>query len=357
MESVKALRSLGEEELRRRIRERKEEMGRRLVILGHHYQRQEVIDFADFRGDSLGLSRLAATQKECEFIVFCGVHFMAESAEILRREHQTVQHPDFKAGCPLAGMADIASVQEAWEIVEKAVNGSRGRITPLTYMNSEAVLKAFCGKTGGAVCTSSNAPAAFRWAFGTSEKVFFFPDEHLGRNTARGLGIPSREILLWDPQESPRDPEIVGKVRRASLILWKGFCHVHTRFSLEHVRKARRAHPEAKIVVHPECREEVVQEADAAGSTEFICRYMQEAAPGSTILIGTEINLVSRLAREHPDKQVFELARSLCPNMFRIDLVKLLRTLHGIGQVNRVSVDPETRSWARIALERMLEMA
>jgi len=356
MESARALRSLGEEELRLRIGERKAELGRRLVILGHHYQRQEIIDFADFLGDSLGLSRLAAAQKECEYIVFCGVHFMAESAEILRQEHQTVQHPDFNAGCPLAGMADIASVQEAWEIVEKAVDGSRGRVTPLTYMNSEAVLKAFCGKSGGAVCTSSNAPAAFRWAFAKSEKVFFFPDEHLGRNTARGIGIPPREIVLWDPETSPRDPEIVEKVRRASLILWKGFCHVHTRFRVEHVRKARRSNPEAKIVVHPECREQVVLEADAAGSTEFICRYVQEAPAGSTIFIGTEINLVSRLAREHPDKHVFELARSLCPNMFRIDLAKLLRTLDGIGRVNRVSVDPETRTWARIALERMLEM-
>ena len=355
MATADSYRGMDEEELRKRIRERKAELGGRLIILGHHYQRQEVIDFSDFRGDSLGLSQRAAAQRDCEFIVFCGVHFMAESAEILRQEHQTVQHPDFRAGCPLAGMADLGAVEQAWEIVQDAVEGAR--MTPVTYMNSEASLKAFCGRRGGAVCTSSNAPAAFRWAFGKSEKLFFFPDEHLGRNSARQIGIPAGEIFLWDPSGSPGDPDIRRKVRAASLILWKGFCHVHTRFQVEHVRQARAASPGAKVVVHPECREEVVQEADAAGSTEFICRYAAEAAPGSTVFIGTEINLVSRLAREHPDKNIFELARSLCPNMFRIDLPKLLSTLDGIGRVNRVSVDPETKGQARLALERMLEIA
>ncbi|MEW6443858.1 MAG: quinolinate synthase NadA [bacterium] len=347
---------MDEEELRDRIRNRKEALGKRLVILGHHYQRQEVIDFADFRGDSLGLSRLAAAQKECEFIVFCGVHFMAESAEILRQEHQTVQHPDFRAGCPLAATADLAAVKQAWEIAQDALDDGSRRVMPVTYMNSEAALKAFCGRNGGAVCTSSNAPAAFRWAFRQAEKLFFFPDEHLGRNSARQIGIPRQEILLWDPESSPQDPEIGKKIRAASLLLWKGFCHVHTHFSVEHVRKARAASPGARIVVHPECLEEVVREADASGSTEFICRYVQEAPAGSTIFVGTEINLVSRLGREHPDKQVFELARSLCPNMFRIDLFKLLRTLEGIGRFNRVSVDPQTKEQARAALERMLEM-
>ena len=355
MATADSYRGMDEEELRKRIRDRKAEFGGRLIVLGHHYQRQEVIDFSDFRGDSLGLSQRAAAQRDCEFIVFCGVHFMAESAEILRQEHQTVQHPDLQAGCPLAGMADLGAVAQAWEIVQDALDGDR--VTPLTYMNSEAALKAFCGARGGAVCTSSNAAAAFRWAFRKSEKLFFFPDEHLGRNSARHIGIPAQEILLWDPAGSPGDPDIRRKVGAASLILWQGFCHVHTRFRVEHVRQARAANPSAKVVVHPECREEVVQEADAAGSTEFICRYAAEAAPGSTVFIGTEINLVSRLAREHPDKNIFELARSLCPNMFRIDLPKLLWTLDGIGRVNRVYVDPETKGQARLALERMLEIA
>ncbi len=340
------------QELRRRIRERKAVLGNRLVILGHHYQRQEVIDFADFRGDSLGLSRLASEQRECEFIVFCGVRFMAESAEILRREHQKVQHPDPKAGCPLADMADIPSVRLAWELVSEAAAGHK--VIPITYMNSGSELKAFCGRREGAVCTSSNAGAAFRWARKQGDKIFFFPDENLGRNTARQLGIPKEELVLWDPEASPQDLEITGRVRKASVILWKGHCHVHTDFHPDHIQRIRDEDPEARIVVHPECSEEVVSAADAAGSTEFICRYVEQAPAGASLYIGTEINLVSRLAAEHPQKRVYEVSRSLCPNMFRIDLPKLLWTLDRIGDVNRVYVDSETKEHAKLALERML---
>ena len=338
--------------LRQRIRDRKTALGSRLVILGHHYQRQEIIDFADFRGDSLGLSRLASEQHDCEYIVFCGVRFMAESAEILRRDHQKVQHPDPKAGCPLADMADIPSVRLAWDLVSEAAEGRK--VIPVTYMNSGSDLKAFCGRREGAVCTSSNAGAAFRWARKQGDKIFFFPDENLGRNTARQLGIPREELVLWDPEVSPQDPEIAGKVRKASLILWKGHCHVHTDFRPDHIQRIRNEDPEARIVVHPECSEEVVSAADAAGSTEFICRYVEQAPAGATLYIGTEINLVSRLAAEHPEKRVYEVFRSLCPNMFRIDLPKLLWTLDGIGDVNRVCVDSETKEHAKLALEKML---
>jgi quinolinate synthase len=224
-------------------------------------------------------------------------------------------------------------------------------------MNSDSDLKAFCGERAGAVCTSSNASAAFRWARQRAEKIMFFPDEHLGRNTARSVGIPREEILLWDPEVSPKDPGIAQEVQRASLILWKGHCHVHTNFQPEHLRRIRKQDPGARIVVHPECSEEVVSQADAAGSTDYICRYVDKAPAGSTIYIGTEINLVNRLSAEYPDKRIYEVARSLCPNMFRIDLAKLLWSLDGIGEVNRVHVDSETKRFARLALERMLNFS
>jgi quinolinate synthase len=348
-------RRMGREELRQRIHSRKKALGNRLIILGHHYQRHEVIDFADFRGDSLGLSRLASAQGGCEFIVFCGVRFMAESAEILRREHQKVQHPDPKSGCPLAGMADIAAVRMAWDMVADAAGGTK--VVPITYMNSGSDLKAFCGRREGAVCTSSNAAAAFEWARKQGEKIFFFPDENLGRNTARQLGIPREDTVLWDPDRSPEDPEIGKRIREATLILWRGFCHVHTDFRIDHIRKIRAQDPGARIVVHPECSEEVASEADAVGSTEFICRYVEQAPPGTTVYVGTEINLASRLAAEHPDKRIYEVFRSLCPNMFRIDLAKLLWVLDGIGEVNRVFVDPETKELAKLALGRMLNFS
>jgi quinolinate synthase len=345
---------MSREELKERIRERKKALGNKLVILGHHYQRQDVIDFADFRGDSLGLSRLAADQTACEYIVFCGVHFMAESAEIVRQDHQVVQQPDHDAGCPLADMADVEAVRRAWSVVARVVDESS--VIPITYMNSSAELKAFCGEKGGAVCTSSNAPKVFEWALTRGRKIFFFPDEHLGRNTARRVGIPGEEISLWDPYADPAEKDKLREIQGARLLLWKGFCHVHTHFRTDHVRKVRETEPDARIVVHPECPEEVVLAADAAGSTEYILRYVQEAPAGSTLYVGTEINFVSRLAMEHPEKTVRELARSLCPNMFRIDLGNLLWTLDGIGEVNRVVVPDDIKDGARLALDRMLQL-
>ncbi|MEW6440980.1 MAG: quinolinate synthase NadA [bacterium] len=348
---------MDEERLRRRIRERKEALGPRLVILGHHYQTQAVIDFADFRGDSLALCRLAAGQRECEFIVFCGVRFMAESAEILRAAHQVVQHPDPEAGCPMADMGDIGKVEDAWRRVTEGV-GESG-ILPVTYMNSSAELKAFCGRHGGTVCTSSNADKVLNWAYQRADRVFFFPDEHLGRNTARRIGIPAEQILLWEPRDPMEQSEGAAAKQalgRSRLLLWKGHCHVHQSFRVDHVRRAGRQDPGAKVVVHPECAEDVVQAADACGSTEYICRFVAEAPSGATIYVGTESRLVRRLAREHPDKRILELADSTCPDMSRIDLTKLLFALDGAGQVNRVSVPAEIRKEARTALERMLSL-
>lgn len=347
--------AMDEQELRQRIERRKRELGGRLRILGHHYQRQEIIDYADYRGDSFGLCRQATRDRECAFIVFCGVRFMAESADILAAPGQVVQHPDPEAGCPLASMADIHAVRAAWDAVESICG--RGNVLPLTYMNSEAALKAFCGERGGAVCTSSNAGTAFRWALSQRRFVFFFPDENLGRNTARMVGLTADDLFVWDPSRPPEGGSACDALRRAKVILWPGFCHVHTHFRARHVLEARRKAPDASIVVHPECDEEVVRLSDACGSTEFICRFVEDAPSGSTIYVGTEINLVSRLARENPDKHVRELARSLCPNMYRIDLPKLLWTLEDLGGVNRVTVDLQVKEGARTALERMLALS
>ena len=344
----------GDEELLNRIRETKDALGDRLLILGHHYQRQEIMEIADLHGDSLGLSRSAASRTDCRFIVFCGVRFMAESAEILRQAHQRVQHPDPSAGCPMADMAEIVDVERAWGII--AGKGGRGKVVPVTYMNSSSEIKALCGRMGGTVCTSSNAEAAFRWALDRGEQIFFLPDEHLGRNTARRVGIPEEEILVWDPAHSPDAPGMRSRLRAATLVLWKGFCNIHTRFQPDHIRQVRERFPDARIVVHPECTTQVVEQADAVGSTEFICRYVEACEPGSTVFVGTEINLVNRLSRAYPDRKVYELARSLCPNMFRISLAKVLWTLENIGEANRVRVEPEMKRHARTALERMLEM-
>ena len=325
---------------------------RNAVILAHNYQPDEVQDIADYQGDSLGLS-VQAAKTDADVIVFCGVLFMAETATILSPE-KTVIMPDKNAGCPMARMADAQDAQIAWDALTRLWGDD---ITPITYQNSYAAVKAFCGRHGGAVCTSSNAGAAFKWALAKGEKIFFFPDENLGRNTARQVGIPQEEILLWDPDVSPLDPEIEKRVQEATLILWKGFCHVHTDFRPDHIRRIREEDPGAKIVVHPECSEEVVAEADAVGSTEYICRYVEEAPSGSSVYIGTEINLVDRLAVEHPDKKIYEVFRSLCPNMFRIDPAKLLWILDEIGEVHRVYVDSDTKELARIALENMLSFS
>lgn len=337
----------------RRIQALKKRFSEKLLILTHHYQRKEIVDLGDYRGDSFGLSQTAADQKACQFIVFCGVHFMAESAEILSQPHQTVQIPAMEAGCWMADMADSPAVENAWKALTQ-ITGSGG-VMPLVYMNSDASLKAFCGRNGGAICTSSNAAAAFKWGLQSRDKVFFLPDRHLGQNSADQLGLPPEEIILWDPQKplggnSPED------IRRARVILWNGYCLVHTRFQVEHVHKIREDCPEAKIVVHPECTRQVVAMADAVGSTSFIVQYVKEASPGATIVIGTEINLVHRLALEHPDKRILELHYSLCPNMFRINLKNLLWTLEHIGEVNVVRVPEEIKKEAKTALDRMLAL-
>jgi len=345
--------SLSEEETVERITGRRKELDHRLVILAHHYQRKEVVRLSDFRGDSYGLSKRAA-QQEAEFIVFCGVHFMAESADILTRDDQKVYLPNMAAACPMAEMAQIGEVENAWKSLEETLGP--GLVSPIVYVNSNAELKAFCGARGGAVCTSSNARALIEWGLRQREKVLFFPDEHLGRNTAKRMGIGIEEIALWDP-EVPLGGNTAERLGNARIILWKGYCHVHTWFSTEHVRAVRESFPQAKIVVHPECRQEVVDMADGCGSTEFIVNYVNSAPKGSVIAIGTEINLVNRLASENPDKIVFELARSLCPNMFRINLRNLLWTLEVLNEVNRVKVDPSLKADARIALERMLRIS
>ena len=336
-----------------RIRDIKKELGQRLIILTHHYQRKEIVDLGDFKGDSFGLSQKAAADKDAQFIVFCGVHFMAESAEILSQPHQTVQIPDVEAGCWMADMADNVVVDRAWEELTSITK--KDTIVPIAYMNSDAEIKAFCGRNGGAVCTSSNAPAALRWGFGQREKIFFFPDQHLGRNSGNQMGIPSHEMIVWDPKK-PLGGNTPEAVKQSKIILWDGYCLVHTRFTVDHVREMREQYPHAKIIVHPECTQEVVALADAAGSTSGIVKYVDNAPPGTTVIVGTEINLITRLAQEYPEKTVLPLLHSLCPNMFKIDLEKLLYTLEHIGEHNVVTVPEDIKADAQLALDRMLAL-
>jgi len=337
-----------------RIRARKRELGRQLIILTHHYQRKDIVELGDFVGDSFELSRKAAADRDCRYIVFCGVHFMAESAAILAQPGQIVQIPEVEAGCWMADMARSGTVKSAWEQIE-AVAGA-GSTIPVVYMNSDAELKSFCGNHDGIVCTSSNAAKAVRWAFGQRDRILFFPDQHLGRNVGHDLGIAPEQMIVWSPGETlgGNSPDAV---RNARIILWDGYCLVHTRFTVEQMEKMRGEFPEARIVVHPECTREVVARADACGSTSYIVKYVKEAPPGSTIVIGTEINLIHRLATEYPDRKVIDLHYSLCPNMFKINLVNLLRTLDNIGEMNVVKVSEEIKKGAALALGRMLALA
>ena len=344
---------MNEREIIQEILNHKKKRGKELVILTHHYQRKSIVDVGDYQGDSFGLSRTAASDGAVKYIVFCGVHFMAESAAILAQPHQTVQIPDSDAGCWMADMVDRIMVEKAWKDLD-AILGKE-RITPMVYMNSDAFIKAHAGENGGIVCTSSNAHHAMKWAFERREKIFFFPDEHLGRNTGNRLGVPKDQMILWDP-EKPLGGNTEEAVKKSRVILWKGFCLVHTRFSVEDMANARSAFPDAKIVVHPECTEEVVALSDATGSTSFIVKYVKEAKPGETILIGTEINLIDRLAVEYPDKKILPLKSSLCPNMFKISPEKLLETLERLGEVNVVTVPEETKKGAKMALDRMLSL-
>lgn len=345
---------LNDTELIRKILDIKKELGEKLIILTHHYQRKEIVDLGDYRGDSFGLSRKASADKNALYIVFCGVHFMAESAEILSQPHQTVQIPDENAGCPMADMADIIQVENAWKELTNLIGTET--MVPIVYMNSDAELKAFCGRKGGTVCTSSNAQLAMEWGFEQGDKILFFPDQHLGRNTGNRMGISPGEMILWKPG-LPLGGNRPEEVNRAKLILWDGFCHVHTAFQVRHVHSMREKYPDAKIVVHPECTQEVVALADAVGSTDFIVKYVESAPSDSTILVGTEIHLVERLNLEYPDKQVLPLHRSRCPNMFKINLENLLRTLENIGTFNIVKVQDDIKVDARTALDRMLDLS
>lgn len=346
-----------------RIAAAKRELGRSAVVLGHHYQRDEVIRFADFRGDSYKLAQ-AAARTSAQYIVFCGVHFMAESADVLAHDGQQVILPDLNAGCSMADMAEIGQVESCWEqLKEMGLTDEFGRgITPLTYMNSTAAIKAFCGERGGLVCTSSNAGGAFRWALERNEKILFLPDQHLGRNTAFAMGIPLNECVVWDPYMimGGVTPE---RLRQAKVILWKGHCSVHQRFLPEHVDNVRARYPGIKVIVHPECRWEVCQKADAVGSTEGLIKTIQDAPEGTSFAVGTEIHLVNRMGREFAaqKKRVITLDDSgcLCTTMFRISPQHLCWALENLVEenvVNRIQVPEEVKHWARVALDRMLEI-
>jgi quinolinate synthase len=337
-------------------------LGDKVFVLGHHYQRDEVIQFADVTGDSFKLARDAAGRPDAEYIVFCGVHFMAESADILTAPEQKVILPDLAAGCSMADMARLAQVEDAWDALTDA--GVADKVVPITYMNSSADIKAFCGKHDGAVCTSSNADVALEWAFaqkGPDAKVFFFPDQHLGRNTAvLKLGFSLEDCVVWNPLK-PNGGLTVEELRDARMILWKGHCSVHGRFSAEVVDDLRANVPDVQILVHPECAHEVVLKADLVGSTEFIINTIEAAPAGSTWAIGTELNLVKRLAAAHPDKNIVFLDKTVCycSTMNRIDLPHLVWALESLVAgtvVNQIQVDPQTEKWAGVALQRMLDL-
>jgi quinolinate synthase len=341
----------------------RQKLGSNAFVLGHHYQRDEVIDFADVTGDSFKLARDAANRPDAEFIVFCGVHFMAESADILTASHQQVILPDLAAGCSMADMAAIGQVEEAWETLVEA--GVAEDVVPITYMNSSAAIKAFTGRHAGTVCTSSNAQVALNWAFDQRPagrgKVLFLPDQHLGRNTAvRELGIPLDECVIYDPHK-PMGGLTVEQLKNARMILWRGHCSVHGRFSAENVTAVRERVPGVNVLVHPECRYEVVSQADQVGSTEYIIRTIESAPAGSSWALGTELNLVRRLARTHPDLEITYLDRTVCfcSTMNRIDLPHLVWTLESLAAgrpVNRIVVDREVAHWARVALDQMLAL-
>jgi quinolinate synthase len=350
---------LSARELIERVRLARQKLGSELIILGHHYQREDIIQFADVRGDSFKLAHWAAQHPEAEYIVFCGVHFMAESADVLTGSHQKVMLPNMAAGCSMADMADPDDVFTCWDELEEA--GLASGTIPVTYINSAASLKAFCGRHAGIVCTSSNAAAVLRWAFGQGRRVLFFPDQHLGRNTGLKLGIGLEEMPLWDYHRPYGDlgGNTLEQLERSRIILWKGHCSVHQRFTVEQIERARREYHGIRVVVHPECRMEVVQAADCDGSTEFIVRQVAESAPGSQWAVGTEINLVHRLAVENPDKLVFCLDPVVCPcsTMYRVHPAYLCWVIEQLAEgrvVNQVQVDEETARYAKVALERML---
>jgi quinolinate synthase len=342
-----------------RARRAKAALGSRLFVLGHHYQRDEVIQFADVTGDSFKLAREAAARPEAEFIVFCGVHFMAESADILTSPEQKVILPDLAAGCSMADMARLSQVEDAWDVLADA--GVADETIPVTYMNSSADIKAFCGRHGGVVCTSSNAKSVLDWAYARGQRVLFLPDQHLGRNTAvLQLGMSLDDCVLYDPHQI--DGGLTGEqLRSAKMILWKGHCSVHGRFSEAAVDEVRARIPGVKVLVHPECQHEVVLKADLIGSTEFIIKAVEKAPSGSKWAIGTELNLVKRLATAHPDQEIVFLEQHVCycATMNRIDLPHLVWALENLAQghvVNQITVDADTEHYAKVALQRMLDL-
>ena len=348
------------EEISEGIAFARNEIGEKAVLLGHHYQRDDVIEYADFTGDSYKLSKMAAAAKDAKWIIFCGVHFMAETADILTSPDQNVLLPNMAAGCSMADMAKPTDLLDCWDELE-SVLGTTERVVPITYMNSAAAIKAHCGKNGGLVCTSSNADKAFDWALERGDKILFLPDQHLGRNTGIAVGIPADDMAGWNPH-LPMGGLSEAEIKRVTVLLWQGHCSVHTRFTVAQIDAARERNRETNIIVHPECTQEVVAAADMFGSTEFILQTVATAPAGSSWGIGTEISMVRRLAANNPDKDIFCLDPVVCPcsTMYRIHPAYLLWVLEGIMSglaINRIEVEPETRRNALIALERMLEVA
>jgi quinolinate synthase len=349
---------MSDADLDTRILDARHTLGRRLVILGHHYQRDEVIKFADVRGDSFKLAQWAASRKDAEYIVFCGVHFMAESADVLSSDYQKVVLPDMSAGCSMADMAGLDQVEACWEDLQRTTSGT---IVPVTYMNSAANIKAFCGRHGGAVCTSSNAPAVMRWALERGERILFLPDQHLGRNTGYSLGLRLEEMPVWDPYDE-LGGNTVEVLNSSRVVLWKGHCSVHQRFLPQHVAQVRSRYPGIRVISHPECRFEVTQLSDEVGSTEHIIKCIARSPGGTKWAIGTEVHLVNRLKNENPDRLIIPLddCGCLCSTMFRIDPQHLLWSLQNLveGRVcNHITVAPDVAANARLALNRMLEIA
>ena len=351
-------RTLESDQVVERIRDARAKLGERIMVLGHHYQRDEVIQFADFRGDSYNLSKYAAETKGLEAVIFCGVHFMAETADVLTDSDVSVILPNLMAGCSMADMAKIDDVEDCWDELTEVYGNEK--IIPITYMNSTAAIKSLCGENGGIVCTSSNATKVFEWAFERGHRVLFLPDQHLGRNTGLKMGIDLSEMIVWNPFK-PLGGHTPKEIDDAKVILWQGHCSVHTRFTVEQIRLAREANPDVNVIVHPECTMEVVEAADSNGSTEFIKKTIEDASPGTKWAVGTEISMVNRIARENSDKTVFCLDSVVCPcsTMYRIHPAYLSWVLDGLIQgvvVNEIDVDEETSSYAKIALDRMLSI-
>jgi quinolinate synthase len=361
--------TLSNQELSQRIETAREQLGKKLLILGHHYQQDEVIEHADLRGDSYQLSQLAASSSECRTIIFCGVHFMAETADILANRPDKLAErggvrvkvilPDMAAGCSMADMAAIRQVEDAWAGLGEVIDNKR--MIPVTYINSAASLKAFCGKHGGIVCTSSNAAAVIEWAFRRGDRVFFFPDQHLGRNTALKMGITNSQMPVWDPYSEDLGGNSEQQILDSRVVLWKGHCSVHQMFRPEHVHQFRKRIPDIKILVHPECPQEVNDLADISGSTSMILKTVEKAPHGTKWAIGTELHLVNRIKKENPQQEVHFLSPvvCMCATMYRIDLAHLCWSIENLLEdevVNQIEVDEQTAKYSLIALERMLEV-